>query len=407
MPLNFSTHTLSNGLRIIHVASKSKVAYCGLAINAGSRDEEPGRFGIAHFVEHTVFKGTTHRRAWHILNRMERVGGELNAYTTKEGTMLYSIFPRQHLERATELIADLVANSQFPDAELAREREVVMDEVDSYRDTPSEAVYDDFEDLLFRGSLLGHNILGSDADLRNITASDCRAYLDNLYVPSNMVFFVLGDFQPDKAFRIAEKHFGKLSHQLSRVPRIAPAVLEPFHEVTTIDAHQSHTVVGAQLFSMFDERRYAMSLLSNIIGGPGMNSMLNVAIRERRGLVYTVESSLSLLSDCGMIEIYFGCDDNHVSASQRIIGNIFDTLATKPLTDKALDAAKRQYVGQLLVSSDNQEAMAMAIGKNFLYFNSIQSDEETAERINAVTARDIMDCASLITLPRCSVLTMQ
>ena len=205
-------HTLENGLRLVHVPTTSQVAWCGLAVNAGSRDEREGHYGLAHFVEHTIFKGTSHRRAWHILNRMERVGGELNAYTTKEGTMLYSVFPGEHLERAVDLLADLVQWSQFPQEELDRERDVVLEEAASYRDTPSDAVYDDFEDLLFAGSELGHNILGRKEDLENLTREDCMRYLKTLYVPSNMVFFSVGPERPERVFRLAEKHLGGMSH---------------------------------------------------------------------------------------------------------------------------------------------------------------------------------------------------
>ena len=212
----YYNHTLSNGLRLVHIPTTSQVAYCGLAINAGSRDDLPGKAGLAHFVEHTIFKGTKHRRSWHILNRMEHVGGELNAYTTKEGTALYSVFPNEHFERAIELIADLVANSQFPESELTKEREVVMEEIDSYRDTPMEAAYDDFEDLLFAGSSIGHNILGNEHELLSITANDCRHYLDTQYVPENMVFFALGNIKTERLFRLTEKHLGVLNHKLER-----------------------------------------------------------------------------------------------------------------------------------------------------------------------------------------------
>lgn len=401
------THILPNGLRLIHVPTTSHVAYCGLSINAGSRDDLAGKAGLAHFVEHTIFKGTKHRRSWHILNRMERVGGELNAYTTKEGTALYSIFPCEHFERAVELISDLVANSQFPETELNKEREVVLEEIDSYRDTPMEAVYDDFEDLLFADSTMGHNILGNEQDLNNISAADCRFYLDTQYVPENMVFFAMGNIKSDRLFRIVEKHLGPLNHKLDRASRITPIETSVFNKTINIDSHQAHTIVGKQLFSMHDDRRYAAFLLNNILGGPGMNSLLNVAIREKRGYAYTVESSLSLLSDCGLFEIYFGSDEQHVAPSLRIINRTIEELATKPLSEKNLQAAKRQYLGQLLVSSENKEAMALSLGKTYLYHNNIMTDSQLAEHINALTAQQIMDCAALLDPATCSILTMK
>ncbi|MBQ4007959.1 MAG: insulinase family protein, partial [Muribaculaceae bacterium] len=238
---NTHLHTLDNGLKIIHVQNQSLVAWCGLAVNAGSRDDPDGRFGLAHFVEHTIFKGTTHRKAWHILNRMENVGGELNAYTTKENTMLYSVFPHGHEQRALELIADLVNWSVFPKAELDKEREVVIEEVMSYRDTPAEAIFDDFEDMVFAGSQLGHNILGVEKDLDNITSQECSAYLKTLYVPGNMVLFSVGPEKPERILRLAEKHFATMNHPLSATAkRTAPPVMPPAHNATHFDLHQSH-----------------------------------------------------------------------------------------------------------------------------------------------------------------------
>jgi predicted Zn-dependent peptidase len=234
-----TTHTLHNGLRMVHVTSNSPVAWCGVAVNAGSRDEIEGQYGLAHFVEHTIFKGTTHRRAWHILNRMETVGGELNAYTTKEGTMLYSVFPSQYMERAVELLADLVENSIFPEKELEKELEVVLEEVASYRDTPSDAVYDDFEDMLFADSPLGHNILGIEDDLHKLTSTDCKHYLQTLYAPQNMVFFAVGDTPSNKVFRLAEKYLGTLNRTQQRPERTVPVTNAPCRKVVDMGLHQS------------------------------------------------------------------------------------------------------------------------------------------------------------------------
>lgn len=407
MSKKYYNHTLPNGLRIIHVPTSSFVAYCGLSINAGSRDDLDGKSGLAHFVEHTIFKGTKRRRSWHILNRMERVGGELNAYTSKEGTTVYSIFPCEYFERAVELLSDLVANSRFPENELVKERDVVLEEIDSYLDSPMDAAYDDFEDLLFAGSALGHNILGNEADLSGITSVDCRHYLDTQYVPENMVFFAVGNIKSERLFRMVEKYLGVLSHSLERVGRTIPMEVAPFHKVVDIDSHQAHTIVGKRLFSMYDDRKYAALLLNNILGGPGMNSLLNVAIREKRGYVYTVESSMSLLSDCGFFEIYFGSDEKHIAPSLRIIRRILTDLASTPLSDKALQAAKRQYLGQLLVSSENKESMALSLGKNYLYYDNVMSDGELAEYIKSVTPQQIMDSAALLSFDECSVLTLK
>lgn len=405
--MDISYHTLSNGLRLVHIHTATQVAWCGLAVNAGSRDDRPGQYGLAHFVEHTIFKGTTHRRAWHILNRMERVGGELNAYTTKEGTMLYSVFPRQHLGRAVELLADLVQWSVFPQEELDRERDVVIEEAASYRDTPSDAVYDDFEDLLFAGSELGHNILGRRDDLEHLTRDNCMHYLKTLYVPSNMAFFSVGPERPDRVFSMAERYLGGMNHAMAPVTRQVPAPVEPFKRVISIGTHQAHTIVGAPVPDMSHPLRYALMLLNNILGGPGMNSLLNVELRERRGYVYTVESTLSMLSDCGWMEIYLGCDPDDVRSSLRVIERITSRLSQDLLPVRRLDAYKQQYCGQLVVAADSTEFMAMRAGRGLLYHGQVTTIDETIDRIQAVTPEQIAQAAAFLHADRLSSLTFQ
>ena len=405
--MSITYHTLTNGLRLVHVNMPTQVAWCGLAINAGSRDEIDGHHGLAHFVEHTIFKGTSHRRAWHILNRMERVGGELNAYTTKEGTMLYSVFPKQYLDRAVDLLADLVQWSVFPQDELDRERDVVLEEAASYRDTPSDAVYDDFEDFLFAGTELGHNILGKKEDLENLTREDCLRYLKTLYVPTNMAFFSVGPENPERVFRLAEKCFGSMSHAMAPRHRMVPAVNPSFHKVITIGTHQAHTIVGTRVPDMNHPLRYALMLLNNILGGPGMNSLLNVELRERRGYVYTVESTLSLLSDCGWMEIYLGCDPDDVRSSLRVIDRITARLAHEVLPERKLEAYKKQYCGQLVVAADSTEFMAMRAGRGLLYHGKVATIDDTIASIQAVTPQQILEVAAFLQADRLSSLTFK
>ena len=404
---NISLHTLSNGLRMVHVHRNSPVAWCGLAVNAGSRDEREGQYGLAHFVEHTLFKGTKRRSATRINNRMEQVGGELNAYTTKESTMLYCIFPVEHMERAVELIADLVANSMFPEHELEHELDVVLEEVAGYRDTPSEAVYDDFEDMLLAGSQLGHNILGEEKDLRALTSTDCHDYLRHLYVPADMVFFSLGSTPANKVFQIAEKYFTMLCHARQGIERVAPATLTPQHRVVDLGLHQSHTIVGTRVPGMYDDQRFAFALLNNILGGPGMNSLLNVSLREKRGLVYAVESSLVTFTDCGMIQIYLGCEHEKLKKALKLIGNTIDSLAQAPIGERKLDAYKRQYCGQLLVASDNAEFTAMGAGRGMLYYNAVSTLQDNIDCILSVTPAQLQQAAQQLTLDKCSILTFK
>ncbi|MBQ7689965.1 MAG: insulinase family protein [Muribaculaceae bacterium] len=399
--------TLGNGLRVVHVPRDGAVAWCGLAIGAGSRDDPAGRHGLAHFVEHTIFKGTTHRRSWHILNRMERVGGELNAYTTKEETMLYTIFPDTHLARAAELLGDLVQHSVFPHDELTRELDVVLEEAAGYRDTPADAAYDDLEDIVFAGSPLGHNVLGVEQDLRALTRDDCLQYVENLYTPHNMVFFYLGPASPGRVARLAERHLGGLRRDTRRPPRQAPTVLPPEHRQVELNCHQTHTVMGARIPGMHDPGRYALALLNNLLGGPGMNSLLNVQLRERRGYVYTVESNAVLLTDCGLLEIYLGCDAADLRSSLRVVDHITRDLAASPLTERRLEAAKRQYCGQLLVAADSAEFTAFNAAKGVLYHGTPPDMGRTVETVMAVTAEQLRQAAELITSDHCSMLTLR
>lgn len=400
-----NTHifTLSNGLRGVIRSCSSPVEYCGIAVNVGSRDESPSLHGLAHFVEHTIFKGTPRRRSHHIINRMESIGGELNAYTTKEETVVYSIFPAGHLRRAVDLISDLVINSEFPLREINKEREVVCDEIDSYLDQPSEAVYDDFEDLIFRNSSLGHNILGSRESVERITTEDCRRYLSDNYTSSRSVFFYMGPCAPDKVERIAASCLAVLPPG-TQPERTVPPVAEPFAHSRHIGSHQAHTVLGARIPDMYSPKRHAMSLLSNILGGPGMNSLLNVELREKRGLVYSVETTPMMLTDCGLFTVYFGCDPTDTSRCRRLVENVIGRMADTPMSQRRLDAARRQLLGQMAVSSENHEQLAINTGRALLYRGGVATPQEIVEAYNAVTPSDLMDAAAHLT--RLSQLTL-
>ncbi len=402
----FSYHTLPNGLRMVHRRCDSPVEYCGVAVNIGSRDELPGQFGLAHFVEHTIFKGTRHRKAWHILNRMEAVGGELNAYTTKEETMLYSIFPAGNLRRAVELLSDLILYSEFPTVQIDRERQVVADEIDSYLDSPSDAVFDDFEDMIFAGSGLGHNILGTREDIATFSSDVCRDYLKRFYTPGEMVFFYMGATPPDKVFRTAGNFFASLHHDT--VPRSRNDVrpLQPFDSTKDSGNHQSNTVMGALIPGLYDPNRFAMALLTNMVGGPGMNSLLNVEVRERRGLVYTIEASSALFTDTGLFNVYFGCDHDDVARCRRMVTNTIDRLAQTPLPVYRLDKAKKQYLGQLTVASESREQAALSAGRATLLYGRARTPREVIDSINAISPEDILESAQSLTAAPLSTLTL-
>lgn len=403
----FTYHTLQNGLQCVIRYSTRTAEYCGLAINAGSRDDFAGMEGLAHFVEHTIFKGTSHRRAGHILNRMESVGGELNAYTTKELTMLYSAFPPNHVQRAMELIADLVAYSRFPDSELKKEREVVADEIDTYLDMPSDAVYDDFEDLIFANSPLGHNILGSKKSISLFTSEACREYVSRNYVPGNMVLFYQGPEKAEKVMRMATRYFGVLNHQKPEPVRAEPMAVEPFEVTRSIESHQAHCVIGGRIPNMYCPNRTAMALLTNVIGGPGMNSLLNVALREKRGLVYSVEASSQFLTDAGLFTVYFGCDPEDAPRCTRLVDSVLKRVLDAPPSGLSLERAKRQYIGQMELSHDSSEQTALGAARAVLHHGSALSLEEMTERVESLTAEDMRMAAELMLGKKLSRLTLR
>lgn len=390
-----SVCTLSNGLKTIHIHYPAAAAgYCGLTVKTGSRDDGHATLGLAHFVEHTIFKGTKHRSASRITNRMEAVGGELSAYTTKEETVIYSVFPAGNLARAAELIADIATDSVFPTSEIDKEREVIADEIDSYLDMPSEAVADDFEDLIFAGSDLGHNILGTAESIKGIRSCTCREFLLRNYLAGNMVAFYCGAQPASSVMSTFERYFSVISPGTPSHSELTPRIIPPFSEIRHITSHQAHCVVGAVTPGLTDERRTVYAMLADMLGGPGMNSLLNVELRERRGLVYTVEASTSLFSDCGLLTVYFGCDPDDADKCMDITRRTITGLADKTLPDHKLDKVKKQFFGQLIVAADNKENSVLSAARAMLWRNHIMTDDETLQQINAITPDDIRLAAS-------------
>ena len=392
--MQYNIHTLSNGLRIIHEPSSSKVAYCGFAVDAGTRDEAENEQGMAHFVEHLIFKGTRKRKAWHILNRMENVGGDLNAYTNKEETVIYSAFLTEHFGRALELLADIVFHSTFPQNEIEKETEVIIDEIQSYEDTPSELIFDDFEDMIFRNHPLGRNILGRPDLLKKFRSEDAMAFTSRFYQPSNMVFFVLGDFNFQKIVRQVEKLLVDLPLVTVENQRTIPPLYVPEQLVVHKETHQAHVMIGSRGYNAYDDKRTALYLLNNILGGPGMNSRLNVSLRERRGLVYTVESNLTSYTDTGAFCIYLGTDPEDVDTCLKLTYKELKRMRDVKMTSSQLMAAKKQLIGQIGVASDNNENNALGMAKTFLHYNKYESSESVFRRIEALTAEGLLEVAN-------------
>jgi predicted Zn-dependent peptidase len=394
--MQYCSSTLLNGLRIVYLSSNSSVSYCGFAVNAGTRDETPNQHGLAHFVEHMLFKGTKKRKVWHILNRMENVGGELDAYTSKEETLLYTVCLSEDVERAIDLLADLVFNSQFPEQGLDKEREIILDEINSYLDTPSELIFDEFENLLFDGSELGHNILGNAKSLETFTQKTCKLFIQQFFSPSNMVFFFYGSTPFKKVLRLANKYMLAENQSVINIHRKVPSSNPAKQVIIDKNLHQTHVVIGGKTHPIFDERIIGLYLLNNILGGPGMNSRLNVSLREKNGLVYSVESGLTCYTDTGLFTIYFGCDRESENKCLSLVQKELKRLRNNQLSTSQFNAAVKQWKGQLGIQSDQNENIALGLGKSFLRFNKYDGLPEIYRKIDALTANHLLEIANEI-----------
>ena len=395
--LHYQTYTLPSGLRLIHYPCNAPVAYCGFAINAGTRDEQPEQYGIAHFTEHLLFKGTKKRKSRHIINRMENVGGELNAYTTKEETFLYSVFLEEHFERAFELLCDMVFNSQFPENEIEKERDVILDEINSYKDSPSELIFDEFENLLFSGHEIGHNILGEPETLEKMTEKEFSSFHRHFYQPENIVFFSMGKTSFKKILTLSNKYLNNTSDYSSvDLRRNAPDSFSRQHKIEEKDLYQKHVMIGARAYNLFDENRISLFLLNNILGGPGMNSRLNLSLREKSGLVYNIESNLTAYTDTGIFSIYFGCDPKSVEKCISLVYKELKNFRENKLTDAQLSIAKKQLKGQLGISNENSENISLSMGKNFLHRNRYDSLEQIYHKIEDLSASQLLGVANKI-----------
>lgn len=391
--------TLNNGLRVVYAPSPTNTVYLGLTLDAGTRDEKDGESGMAHFAEHLSFKGTDRRTSRQIITYMESVGGDLNAFTGKEETVYYCTCQKEHFSRAMDLLFDVVFHSKYPQEEMDKEVEVVIDEIESYNDSPSELIYDDFEAMLFQGHPLGRSILGNAERLRAYKTEDVQSYARRLYVPSNAVLFVYGNVSEKEILRRIPDDV--LSEAGQRIVT-DETILRPYapqSKVIEKDTHQAHIMMGARAFGGTHPKHLALFLANNILGGPGLSSRLNLALREKRGLVYTVESTLTTYTDTGVWAIYFGCDHHDTEKCKRIVKRELQRLCDAPLSEKALNAAKRQIIGQIALSYDNFESVAIGMGKRMLHYGRTQTKEQFIDRIQALTAEQVWDAAREIFNP--------
>ena len=393
-PEKFYTYTLSNGLRIILQPTEGQVSYAGFAINAGTRDERADQPGMAHFVEHMLFKGTEKRKAWHILNHMEKVGADLDAYTNKEETVVYSVFLQEHLKRAVDLMADLVFHSTFPQAEIEKETDVIIGEIQSYEDTPSDLIFDGFEDLIFSGHALGRDILGSAEALKRYTTADALAFYRQFYVPENMVFFVTGRYEMKQVIRYVEKAVEEIPQTPLDYVRLSPSSYVAREQVQHRDTHQAHVMMGNRAYEGNSKKKLMLYLLTNLLGGTGMNSRLNVALREKRGLVYEVEANSTSYTDTGTFSIYFGCDLEDVDRCVALTRRELKKLCEKALTISQLQALKKQTMGQIGVAQDNRENNALGMAKTFLHYDRFVTTEEVYKSMDRLTPVHLLEVAN-------------
>ena len=396
---NYNTTTLSNGLRVIHLPSTSPVVYCGIGINAGARQEAEGEEGVAHFCEHVTFKGTKRRSAIQILNCLESVGGDLNAFTNKEDTIFYAAILKEHLNRAVDLLMDIVFNSVYPEQEIMHEVDVICDEIESYNDSPAELIYDEFENMLFSGHPLGHNILGTREKVQTFTSAHAHRFTSRYYRPDNAIFFAYGDVNFPLLVRMLEMRMKDMQVN-AVVPHVESSSLIPASQTQPTESHhQAHVMLGSRTFGYNDERRLPLYLLNNILGGPGMNARLNLSLRERHGLVYTVESSMASYSDTGCWSVYFGCDHHDVKRCIRLVNRELDRIMQHSLGERQLTTAKRQLKGQIVIACDNREQYTLDFAKNFLHYGRERNIDELLQRIDAITASQIQDVAQSVFAP--------
>ena len=392
----FETYILPNGIKGIHRRTKSSIAHCALVVNAGTRDERDGEHGLAHFAEHAFFKGTEHRKAYQVNCRLENRGGELNAYTTKEDTTIHATTLRSDFAKAAELISDVAFHSTFPEHELQREREVIIDEINTYKDSPVDMIFDTFEDMIFEGSELGHNILGTKASLARHNSQSIKRFIRRTHTTDQMVFSTIGNFSLAKVKSVAEQYFGLHAATKREFSRSKPTMVEPFERVVNKHTHQTHCIIGARAYDIHAERRLPLSLLINILGGPSANSRLNVVLREKNGLSYNTEATYTPYNDSGMVAIYFSSDHHNADHCRELIDAELRSLRTTPLTARRLAMIKRQFLAQMAISMENNEGYMLGAGKSYLVHDEIDTLEEVYRKVSAVKAEQIMEVAEEI-----------
>lgn len=399
MPFSYQIHQFPNGIRLIHRQTGSPVAHLGITVNAGARDEMPAEQGMAHFIEHVIFKGTGHRNARQVLDRIENVGADLNAFTTKEETTVFASFLAEYYNRSLELFSDIIFNSTFPETELAKEKDVIIDEINSYKDSPMEWIHDEFDTVIFGDHQLGKNILGTPAHLRRFNRGDVLGFIRRLYFTNQMVISSVGNIPFAKLVNLAGKYFGSRPVHEGSPARIPPADYESRLVTRKFSKHQSHIIVGNRAYNYHDRKRYALAMVTNLLGGPAMNSTLNLVLREKHGIAYNLEASYQPLSDTGIFTIYLGTDQRMVEKAISLILKELRKLCTARMSANRLKISKEQLKGQIAVSVEAHQNEMLAAGKSMLLFNKADTIHEVIGRIEAITSSDVLEVSNEILEP--------
>ncbi|MFV0290421.1 MAG: M16 family metallopeptidase [Mangrovibacterium sp.] len=394
--MKLETSILSNGIRLVHQQVDSQVAHLGVLFNTGSRDEQDNQQGLAHFYEHLIFKGTQHRKTHHILNRIEDVGGEINAYTTKEETAVHASFLKKYYARTVELLADIVKNSTFPENEIEREKEVIIEEINSYKDSPSELIFDDFEDLIYKNHPIGRNILGTPELIKRYTRKEILQFVAENYFTDEMVISSVGNISFKRLEPLIKQHFGGMPSKSRVIVREKFQLYQPAIKRVEMDTYQSHCLIGNLAYDVFHSKRLAMILFNSILGGQSMNSRLNLSLREKYGLAYNVESSYTSYVDTGLFNVYFATDKENLDRAIRLVHKEFKQMREKSLGTMQLAKAKKRLLGQMAIASENREDSMLALGKSFMLFNKIDDFKMLCREVEEITALDILEVANEI-----------
>ena len=392
--MDYQVHQMQNGIRVLHKPSPSNISHTCIIINAGSRDEDPSKDGLAHFIEHLLFKQTEKRNTNQILNRLELVGGDLNAYTTKEYTCIHASFLKPHLERSLDLFEDIIFHSVFPEEEMSKEKEVILDEIASYQDQPDEAINDDFEDLLFEGHPLGRNILGTPTSVQSFTKTDIFNFHKANYRTDEIIIGIFGDYDLKTIIRLSEKIFAEIPANLPERKREKIESYSAKNLVFTKPINQSHCVIGNQSYSMHHKHKTAFLLVNNLLGGTGMSSRLNLEIREKYGIAYTIESNYTPMSDTGIFSIYFGTDSEKTEKAIKLVEKELRKLREQKLGPVQLKQAKDKFIGQIALGEENRMGLLISMSKSLLDYGRVDSLEEIFAKINAVTNSQVLEIAN-------------